>query len=165
MFDSDSEADFWLGSSLDKNSPEVIVQTKVHETFRSIQAYCGEQLNRSSIVDFNIACDALLDPKRDISPLLRHYDQLQNFCGIQLPSVKVMKLDQDFFRAFLTKMRKAQKTEIDIVKTNYEKSATYLVNQEFSRLQKLVKEEFLRFAEREEAQRQYSMRQQIEIER
>ena len=77
----------------------------------------------------------------------------------------MLRLDQDFFRTFIKKMRQAQKIEIRIVKQKYIEKAKQMVEQEFKRLQLLVQTEFLNFADREEQQRLYSCKQQAEIER
>ena len=61
------------------------------------------------------------------------------------------------------KMRKAQKYEIRQTKDIYIRHAQELITKEVSRLQHLVKEQFLIFCETEEAQKKKSFKQQAEI--
>lgn len=65
MSESDSD-DFW------SNRPEEL--SEEHLVFSQIKAYTEQVLSLSSITQFDRACDVLLDPSKDISPLLLHYD-------------------------------------------------------------------------------------------
>jgi hypothetical protein len=57
-----------------------------------MKSYAAQVLEQSSIVEFDSMCDVLLDESKDISPLLRHYDQLQTM--FRMPSVGMLRLDQ-----------------------------------------------------------------------
>ena len=107
-------------------------------------------------MEFERACDALLLSDKDITPLLVHYDQIRRDTDIYLPSEQMLKLDQHFFRELITKMRKAHQYELRQVKREYLKTAEEMVTKEVARVQAIVKDEFLRFAECQELQKDYS---------
>lgn len=79
-----------------------------HQVLHNVKSYMDSILCTSSIAQFDHVCNVLLDPtKEDISPLLLHYDNLDKFTDLKIPTETMLRLDQSFFREFLVKMRKA----------------------------------------------------------
>lgn len=123
-----------------------------------MKKYISDELNKADVTTFNGMCHYLLDPrKKDIGPLLKHYDQMDKYTDIKMPSQSMLNLDQQFFQKFIEKMKRAHDYELGLIKKKYTEAAENLITKEVSRLQNLVASEFRRFAEREDDQRDYSL--------
>lgn len=83
---------------------------------------------------FDQLCDSLLDPRKDIAPLLQHYDTLEKFSDLLLPSEKMLRLDQDFFRKYIERLKLAHKYEMRVVKDQIQRAAEEFISTEVSRL-------------------------------
>lgn len=69
---------------------------------KKIKTYNDNLLDTNQPVER--AAKILIDPARkDISPLLVHLDLLKKV-GIEMPNEHLLRLDQDFFRAFIARM-------------------------------------------------------------
>lgn len=76
-----------------------------------IHDYCAENLSVSyNMIDKHI--DDILDPKVTVSPLIKYFNELAKHCNFRLPCLSLLQFDQKFFKAYVQRLRDAQKMEV-----------------------------------------------------
>jgi hypothetical protein len=80
-----------------------------------IHDYCRENLTVSyNMLDKHV--EDLLDPECVVSPLLKYFNDLARYSNFRLPSLAVLEFDQQYFKKYVERLRKAQKVEIKWVR-------------------------------------------------
>ena len=88
---------------------------QTEQTFKIVHEYCSDYLNVGyNMIDRSI--EELLNPKQDVSPLLKFFNMLAKDSNFRLPNRSLLEFDQKFYRAFIARLRNAQKVEVKWVK-------------------------------------------------
>ena len=83
--------------------------------FTMMHNYCAEALSVSH-KELDAAIEDLLDPKKDVSPLLKYFNDLARHSNFRLPSKSLLEFDQKFFRKYVQRIRSAHDTVVKWVK-------------------------------------------------
>jgi hypothetical protein len=73
VLSTSSVEDFWTQTKNEEPTPSKQIEAP-HLVFKNVKRYADTVLKTSSILEFDRVCDILLDPSKDIGPLLLHYD-------------------------------------------------------------------------------------------
>lgn len=88
---------------------------QAEKVFKMIHDYCRENLTVSyNMLDKHV--EDLLDPECVVSPLLKYFNDLARYSNFRLPSLAVLEFDQQYFKKYVERLRKAQKVEIKWVR-------------------------------------------------
>jgi len=88
---------------------------ETEKVFKIVHEYCSDYLDVGyNMIDKSI--EDLLKPNQDVSPLLKFFDMLAKSSNFRLPSRSLLEFDQKFYRAFINRLREAQKVEVKWVK-------------------------------------------------
>jgi hypothetical protein len=79
---------------------------KTEKVFKLIHNFCKENLEVGYTM-LNQHIEELLDPKKEVSPLLKYYNDLVKFSNFRLPSTTLLNFDQMYFRKYLDRVRQA----------------------------------------------------------
>lgn len=95
-----SMQDFWKEYSsnpVDQNGQMIRQsnQPPAHQAFKQMKRYITERLEQATVTTFNGMCEVLLNPMQgDIAPLLKHYDSMNRYTHLKMPSEAMLRLDQ-----------------------------------------------------------------------
>ena len=85
--------------------------------------------------------EELLNPKSDVSPLLKYFNHLARHSNFRIPSKKLLEFDQLYFRKYLNRLRDAQKLELKWQKKQIVDSARKTLVDAFYEARKLLQTE------------------------
>ena len=79
---------------------------QAEKVFNIIHNYCKDNIDVGyNLIDKHF--EDLLDPKINISPLLKYFNLMAKHTNFRLPSRAVLEFDQKFFRKQIEKLRGA----------------------------------------------------------
>jgi len=88
---------------------------QAEKVFKMIHDYCAENLSVSyNLLDKHI--EDLLNPSCVVSPLLKYFNDLARHSNFRLPSIALLEFDQKFFKAYVNRLREAQRVEVKWVR-------------------------------------------------
>jgi len=113
---------------------------QIEKVFKMLHDYCSENLTIGyNQLDKHV--EELLDSKVTVSPLLKYYNHLAKHCNFRLPCQSLLRFDQKYFRAFVKRLRDAQKVEIHEVRNQIVTEARRTLLKSFAQAKELLQNE------------------------